>query len=249
MSESVSVLNYGGGIQTIAMCLMVRRGVLPKPDFIVAADTGREARSTWEYMQAYAQPLLAEIGLTVNVAPHDLATVDLYAKNGDLLLPVFTADGKLPTFCSVEWKARVVERWLRSQGASSGTHWIGFSTEERRRVKRQPPGPWKRRYPLLELMLTRRDCEAIIDAAGLPIPSKSACYMCPHRSNEEWREIRDKYPDQWADAVRIDHEVREADEHGAVYLHSSRVPLDQADLGDDQGASGARQCGFGLCFV
>lgn len=244
-----TVLNYGGGTQTIAICELIRRGILPPPDFIVAADTGREVASTWAYLEAHARPRLAEIGLAIEVASHDLATVDLYAKNGDLLLPVFTETGKLPTFCSVEWKARVVERWLRSQGVTSATQWIGFSTEERKRVKPQPPGPWIRAYPLLDLMLTRGDCEQIILDGGLPLPSKSACYMCPHRSNAEWREVRDRHPEQWADAVRIDASVREADERGAVYLHRSLVPLADVDLDQPDRQIVGRQCGLGLCFV
>ena len=35
------------------------------------------------------------LGLTVEIAPHSLATVDIYAKNDDLLLPAFTESGKL----------------------------------------------------------------------------------------------------------------------------------------------------------
>ena len=243
------VLNYGGGTQTLALCELIRREILPRPDRVVAADTGREVQSTWDYLAAYASPLLAEVGLTVEVAPHDLATVDLYAKNGDLLLPVFTETGKLPTFCSIEWKARVVQRYLRERGVNDAVMWIGFSTEERKRVKPQPPGPWQRSYPLLDLMLTRDDCERIILDAGLPLPSKSACYMCPHRSNAEWREVRDNHPDQFSDAVRINHEVRDADERGNVYLHRSLLPLAEVDLDQPDRQVVGRQCGLGLCFV
>jgi hypothetical protein len=249
MGEAVAVLSYGGGIQTVAMCLLVKRGVLPRPDYIVAADTGREVRSTWDYLAAHVQPMLAEIGLTVEVASHDLATVDLYAKNGDVLLPAFTQTGKLPTFCSVEWKSRVVQRYLRGRGVDAASIWIGFSTEERKRVKSQPPGPWRRTYPLLRLMLTRHDCEQIIVSAGLPLPSKSACFMCPHRTNEEWREVRDRHPEQFAEAVKIDEEVREADEHGALYLHRSLVPLAEVDFDQPTKPSTERQCGLGMCFV
>ncbi len=244
------VMSYGGGVQTIAMCVLVAEDVLSRPARIVAADTGREVQSTWDYLSEIAEPMLARVGLTVEVAPHSLSTVDLYAKNGDLLLPVFTETGKLPTFCSIEWKARVVQRHLRATGIEAANLWIGFSLEEKKRVKSQPDGPWQRSYPLLDLYLTRADCEQIIQRAGFPIPQKSACFMCPHRTNEEWRAVRDQYPDQWSEAIRLDAEIREADERGGVYLHRSLLPLDQVDL-DAPEKLGApeRQCGMGMCFV
>lgn len=240
------IFNYGGGMQTIAMCVLVATGQLPRPDYVIAADTGREMPTTWEYADTFARPLLAQVGLELHIAPHDLATVDLYGKNGDLLIPVFTATGKFPTYCSGEWKARVVARYARSVLSVAGeiTNWIGFSFDERRRVK----GDAGRRYPLLELMLTRVDCERIILNAGLPLPRKSRCYMCPHQSDAEWREVRDQ-PGLWDAAVALDEEVRDADERGGVYLHPARIPLAEVALGVDTERELSRQCGLGMCFV
>jgi hypothetical protein len=243
------ILNYGGGRQTIAMCALVATGRMPRPDYAIAADTGREVATTWQYAREHAVPLLARVGLDLHIAPHDLATVDLYGKNGDLLVPVFTETGKLPTYCSTEWKARVVARYARTVLGVTGpiTNWIGFSFDERQRVK----GEDGRRYPLLDLMLTRADCERIITEAGLPLPRKSRCKMCPHQGNDEWLEIYDQ-PAEWAEAVAVDEELRDADERGGVYLHQSRRPLrdlTRADLDRAQPKEPSRQCGLGLCFV
>jgi hypothetical protein len=240
----VNVLSYGGGVQSVAMCLLTRSGVLPKPDYVVCADTSYEARSTWEYIERYMS------GFNIQLASHDLATVDLYGKNGDLLLPAYTAKGKLPTFCSNEWKRRVVMRWLRAKGVQECDMWIGFSMDEADRVKhnKEDEGWCKRKYPLLDLMLSRADCEQIILRAGQPLPFKSACHMCPHRTNSEWRHIRDNYPDQWLEAIEIDEEVREADLQGGVYLHRSRVPLAEADI-EAEDDKRERQCGLGFCFI
>ena len=111
-----TILSYGGGRQTVAICVLIARGLWPKPDRIVIADTGRENPMTWAYLSAHVRPLLALLGLTVEIAPHSLSMVDMYAHNGDLLLPVFTQTGKLPTFCSNEWKSRVVTRYLSGEG-------------------------------------------------------------------------------------------------------------------------------------
>lgn len=243
---TTEILSYGGGKQTVAMCVLVAQGKLPKPDYVIAADTGREMPTTWEYVDTYMRPLLATVGLDLHVAPHDLATVDTYGKNGDLLVPAYTDTGKLPTFCSNEWKQRVVHRYAR-QVLGCGTdmvNWIGFSLDELKRVK----GEDGRRYPLIDLMLTRADCEHIIEAAGLPLPHKSRCWMCPHQGNAEWREVRER-PELWRQAVELDQEIRDNDERGGVFLHIQRVPLAAANIDADDRKEPSRQCAFGLCFV
>jgi hypothetical protein len=249
----MQILSYGGGVQSVAMVVLAATDRLPRPDYIVCADTDREARSTWRYVSDTLMPFLSEHGMAAQfrVASHELATVDLYGKNGDLLLPAYTEKGKLPTFCSNEWKRRVIMRYLRSVGVQECSMWIGFSMDEADRVKHETEdGGWcKRAYPLLDLMLSRADCEAVIGQAGLPLPVKSACYMCPHRTNAEWRYIRDAFPDQWKEAIEIDEEIRAADEQGGVYLHKSRLPLSEADIEIDDSKEQGRQCALGFCFI
>ncbi len=240
------LLSYGGGIQSVAMVVLVARGELSRPDAVIIADTGREMPGTFEYAREHVIPLLASVGLQLHVAGHELAAVDLYAKNGDLLLPVYTQTGKLPGFCSSEWKARVVDRYVRRQLGWTGSYltWIGYSLDERRRARPDPA----RRYPLLELSLTRADCEQIITAAGLPLPRKSRCYMCPHQSPDEWMEVYTN-PELWRAAVAVDEEIAAWDD--TVYLHQSRKRL--RDLNDDDmrtdDKSLYRQCGLGMCYL
>lgn len=72
-----------------------------------------------------------------------------------------------------------------------------------------------------------------------PVP-RSACICCPYRTNEEWREMRDHAPAEFAQAVEFDETVRQGYLDGdlarrgriagRVYLHRTRVPLAMADL-------------------
>jgi hypothetical protein len=246
LTYMTEILSYGGGTQTIAMCVLVAQGKLPKPDYIIAANTGREMPTTWEYADEIARPLLASVGLELHVAPHTLATRDLYSSNGDLLVPVYTETGKLPTFCSGEWKARVVGRYARSLGIATAemVTWIGFAFDESKRIK----DTTGRRFPLVDLMLTSEDCRHIIQDAGFPLPYKSRCYMCPHQHNAEWREVRANL-ELWRQAIELDEELRENDERGGVYLHASRKPLAVADIDAQDRNEPNRQCAFGLCFI
>ncbi len=253
MNTETTVLSYGGGRQTVAICVLIARGVLPRPDRIVMADTGRENPMTWDYLDAHIRPLLAPLGLAVEVAPHSLATVDIYAHNGVLLLPVFTAAGKLSGYCSGEWKREVIARYLRSQGIVGGEKWIGFALDERRRVARMAASErtprWTARFPLVELCLTSADCLALVRSHGLPEPHRSSCWMCPHKANAEWGVIRDEHPAEWEAACDLDDEIRANDSRGGVWLHSSRVPLRDADLTEPETPETYRQCGLGMCFV
>lgn len=245
------VLSYGGGRQTVAMVLLVLHELLPRPDLVLMADTGREASSTFDYLDFLVRPALERAGIPFHLAPHSLATVDLHPKGSSVpLLPVYTATGKFRAWCSGEWKAAVNERYLRSLGIRSAVSWIGFTLDEAHRRKSEGESPWWRSYPLLDQVpMTRTDCELLIERLGWPLPRKSACWMCPHRTNEEWRYVRDHEPDHWRQAIQIDQELRDEDERGGVWLHQSRVPLAEADLDAPDRREPNRQCALGLCWI
>lgn len=265
-----NVLSYGGGWQTTGILVLIAQGKLPRPDRIVIADTGRERKTTWRYLESVARPQMQAIGLEIEIAPRNLAYVDIYAHNGDLLLPVYTKTGKLSAFCSNEWKARVVKRYLhltalgceeiaalsradveramRQSVEYSATNWIGFTYDERDRIK----GSTGRWFPLVEMMLTKADIKTIIRTAGWPDPTSSACWMCANLDNAEWRNIRKNDPADFEAACQLDEEIREHDLFNGgtgVWLHHSRVPLREADLEVEDRKESGRQCGLGLCFV
>jgi hypothetical protein len=246
--SDIQILNYGGGQATVAACVLVAQGKLPRPNRIVIADTGREKTSTWDYLTEVMEPFLAHYGLKVEIAPRSLAYVDLYSHQGTLLIPVYTPTGKFSAYCSGEWKASVVTRYLRQQGIKSHTSWIGFTLDEQRRIKSHEG----RKYPLVDLMLTKQDCKNIITDAGLPMPYPSACWMCPNQRDSEWRDVRDNYPDDWEAACQLDEAIREEDiasGRDGVWLHKSRVPLREADLDQPDEDYADRQCGLGMCMI
>lgn len=247
------VWSYGGGTQSVAIAVLVTQGKLPLPERIVIADTSREATETWEYMREVVNPLLAEVDREVEVAPHALATVGLYGKNGDLLIPAFTGEGKLPTFCSNEWKKRVVQRWCRKQGYGPKNPirvWLGISVDEVHRAKPSGVSWMEYDWPLLTGIPSRRDeCVSLVRSAGLPTPPRSACWMCPHRNNAEWRRLRDHYPDDWRRALALEQSIRKRDGvDGQLFLHHSRVELASAEV-NSQSESLFEECDSGFCFV
>jgi len=93
-----TVLMFGGGRQTMTILALIKREVVPKPWKIVMSDTDYENSSTWKYKKTVADPLAHSFGMEIEVASHDYATVDLYAHNGDLLIPVVHSNRKATNF-------------------------------------------------------------------------------------------------------------------------------------------------------
>lgn len=227
MSKRI-IWSYGGGTQSIAMAILVHQGRLPKPDRIVIADTGYEFKKTWEYTAQHVQPLLAAVGLTIEIAPHSLSKVDLYSHSGDLLIPAYDVKtgSKLPTFCSAYWKTAVVRRHIGGAKAHPDgvIMWIGMSLDELGRLKHSGLDWCENYWPLcFDVKMKRAECAELVESYGLPPSIKSRCKMCPHQPDDEWLEVKEE-PTEWAEAVALDEQIYQS--HG-VRLHKSCQPLNQ----------------------
>ena len=247
----MQVWSYGGGIQTIAIDVLIHRGAIARPDLSVIADTTREAPTTWAYLDNVMRPYLREVGVNVEVAPHDLSKADLY-RGESLVIPAFHEAGKRLAFCSGEWKRDVIKRWLRLRGVEKCDVWIGYSWDERRRCTQDARDWYNHVHPLLEMVpapLTRDDCIALIRDEGLPVPSKSRCFMCPHQNDEEWAQVKHEWPELWGKAVDLEAAARELDDLGGVWFHKQRVPLDQVVLKTGNEFEPARGCDGQGCFT
>lgn len=245
------IWSSGGGLQSAAIAALIVMGKL-RPDLAVIVDTEREQSTTWKYMDEVITPALATVGFVLHrVKKSDFATVDLYGGvDGEtLLMRAFTDQsgniGKLPTYCSTEWKTRVVRRWARSLGINRADMWLGISADEKHRMKASTPR-WGNRHPLIERAINRGDCQEIVKRMGWPPAPRSSCWNCPNHLQDEWRDIKENKPIDWKLAVEFDAEIRLRDPN--VYLHSDCVPLDQADL-DERNGCLFQHCDSGLCFV
>jgi hypothetical protein len=236
------IWSNGGGTQSAAIAVLIAQGKLPVPERCVMADTGREASSTWRYLEGHIRPLLRTVGLEVEVVPHSYALHDLYDTKGMTLVPAFTREegsvGQTRNFCSGEWKRDVIYRYLREPERGYGPknpviQWIGFSRDEIGRCKPSKRKWAEIRWPLIMdygITLSRQDCVRVVEEAGLPTPPKSRCKICPYMNNEEWAGQAQSDPADHLYAIKFDREIRERDERGGLFLHRSGVPLEDADL-------------------
>lgn len=256
----IEVLSSGGGTQSTATCGLIIQGRLPKPDYIVIADTGREMPTTWSYLDAIVRPALKVIGLEVHRIPlgkYVSPNVEgVFTINNELLVPAYSnlnGNSKLSNFCTKEWKVRIVDRWLsrnHSITRSMYRKWVGFSMDESRRVlKMQETQDFKKGliyFPLVDLRIRRADAIAIVEKMGWPKPPRSRCYMCPNQSDYEWAEVKNDHPDKWEQSIALDESIRERDPH--AFLHSGIKPLRDAQL-EQQDDLFSGSCPSGECFT
>ncbi|BFU47873.1 hypothetical protein [Krasilnikovia sp. MM14-A1004] len=253
IAPTLRLQSCGAGVQSTVLALMAAEGLLPRLDGVVFADTG------WEPAQVYAQvdrlaAVLADAGIpmyrvsagnlrTDSLDPtHRFASVPYYVRNPD------GTDGMGRRQCTAEYKLKPINRKVRELlGAAPPLYrrvpagrvaeqWIGFSTDEIHRVSDHDRLSYvRKRYPLLELGMSRKDCLRWLVARGWGSTVKSACIGCPFHGNAQWRAMRDQHPDEWADAIAFDTAIRKGGArglplHGQAFLHRSRIPLALAPI-------------------
>jgi 3'-phosphoadenosine 5'-phosphosulfate sulfotransferase (PAPS reductase)/FAD synthetase len=59
-------------------------------------------------------------------------------------------------------------------------------------------------YPLMDWGWDRDLCEQVILDAGLPVPRKSCCTICPHHKPWEVVELKRKHPELFAEALHVE---------------------------------------------
>lgn len=179
--------------------------------------------------------------------------------------------GQIKRQCTKEYKIEPIEKFLRQKilglkkgeraPAGSIEQWFGISADEMHRM-RIASVRWKTHaYPLVgwpEKMLprpyTRQRCIQWLQQhyPDRDVP-RSACIGCPFHSDYEWRQMRDKDPTSWADAVDADKKIRSGGGmRGDTFLHRSCKPLDEVDLSTaeerGQGNLWNQEC-QGMCGV
>lgn len=246
----------GVGVQSTAIILLAIDGVLPKPDVAIFADTGWEPEAVYrqaDRLAAACESAGIEFLRVSNgnlrrdaVDPeHRYASIPYFVRNPD------GSEGMGRRQCTSEYKLSPIMRKLRELLGAKPPHyrrvpkgrraeqWVGFSTDEVIRANRRKDSRGVQylttRYPLLDLGMSRDDCNAYLAEKGWGDTQKSACIGCPYHGNRQWRDLRDNHPEEWADAVAFDEASRKGGSRGLpldgeAFLHRSRIPLSIAPI-------------------
>jgi len=218
------VWSYGGGVDSTAGIIECFNQGLDAPAMITFGDTGAEKPETYAYLDIFDKWLVSvgwpKITRCKKLVLPKTAKEKYTDFIGNLLfgetLP-FYSWGKIS--CSPKWKQipqdyaikgcgswhnkiEPSKAWVDFQnGAPAITKMIGYDSTEISRIEKSDKAnaknksPFAFQYPLYEAGLDRQACIKIIKAAGLPVPLKSACWVCP--SSQPWEVI-------WLAAVHPD---------------------------------------------
>jgi hypothetical protein len=273
------VFSYGGGWQSTAALALAARGRLDYRVFLFAnVGDDSEDPATLAYIRQHAAPFAAAAGIELHElsrARRDGSTETLYGRltrdgSRSLPIPVRMSNGAPGTrSCTADFKIRVIGRWLKAHGASADTPatvGIGISLDEIHRASTRRAEPYEHiTYPLIGLpadadtgLRIRRDgCPAIIRAAGLPVPPKSACWFCPLHQFGRWADLKRQRPALFERACALEDTLNtRRDQLGKarVYLSRYGTPLRQVVpatrvLFDSDSSDGDGGCDSGWCFT
>jgi len=270
-STKYNVLSLGAGVQSSCLALMAEHGeIKPKPDFAVFADTQSEPKAVYEWLE-YLKTKLSYPVYTVTGGDLGKACLESsFVKKENSKKPIGTEYilNLIPAFahyedtgktklaigrlCTRHYKIDPVHKFIkqtcevkRGQKNATVTQWIGISWDEVQRMK-DSRVPWCiHRHPLIEIKMRRGDCLQWMKKNGYEEPPRSACTFCPFRHNDEWRDLRDNSPKEFAEAIkfdedlrnhykRVDNKYKEGWSERTVYIHSSCKPLGEIDFDNDQ---------------
>jgi hypothetical protein len=286
--DPLHFISLGAGVQSSTMAMLAAKGIItPMPLGAVFADTQGEPAAVYAWLDWLEKQLPfpvyrpsrgsleeREMSLKTVKKPSAKYPGKVYRENkipsffwnkeagkAGRLMRKCTADYKI-TVIHKEYKALLRQMSVKPAGKIKIIQWIGFSTDEMRRVKPSKNKWIENRFPLLELNLSRTDCLKKWEEWGLPKPPRSACYFCPQHSDTEWIRLKNEEPEEFKKACIFEKNMQKADEKNEIfrrrtYLHSSCVPLEFVQfipknkseplLNFEQGLD--TQCDEGYCGV
>ena len=283
-TRTYRVLSLGAGTQSTVLALLLSQADsslaeagYPKPDIAVFADTGwepdyvyrhldwLEGQLTFPLIRVSAGSLKKNLKKGRTVSGHCFVDVPLFTVGGD------GKKGILRRQCTNHYKIDPIYREVRKLAGGKPRRpfpkdvrvemWLGISKDEASRMKPSRESWIQHCWPLVDIGMSRKDCIEWFSSrfTGRKLP-RSACVICPYRSDDHWLELKRQEPESYEEAVQFDRWLRASTTNpvrrllkGRPYLHASRRPLDTAiEQREKQGVNGLdgfdNEC-EGLCGV
>ena len=243
-TRSLTVIRLDGGGQSSVMAFMASGGAFdPVPDCAIFADTHWEPPSIYTHLEWLAGRLAFPLhfvdngrslredakALVNHSGNHSFVDIPVYLKGqtGESLPGRQTGDGMGRRQCADHYKIAPVRRKIRQLlGLGKGQRvpadttvelWLGISTDEAIRMKPSRHRWIRNRYPLIEAGMSRRDCLDWWQARYDRPLERSACVGCPYQSRQRWVETKRRWPELFAEAVRLDEATLEPWQHSDGY--------------------------------
>ena len=190
------LLSLGAGVQSSALLLLAADGEL-EADAAVFADTGVEPAAVYAWLDHLETLTDLEIHRVkhssgMNLADwstRDDATTDILGLPYHIQRPD-GVKGLARRSCTREFKIRPIRRKARELAAGRPVvMMIGISTDEHWRMRDSDVKYITNSYPLIDRRWSRNDALQYVNRRTGETPPRSACTICPYRSNAEWSNL------------------------------------------------------------
>jgi len=249
MTSNLKVLSLGAGVQSSTLALMIEEGKIPMVDCAIFADTFGEGKATYDHLEWLKSKLSFPV-YTVSFGDLKLDTINSSCGGGRwnfLTIPLFTVNGEtgkkglLKRQCTSNYKINPVNQKIREllglkkgEKRRKGTNvelLMGISYDEVMRMKENRIKWITNSYPLIDMKLGRSECISWFEEKYDRTPPRSACTFCPYKTNMEWQQLKEEYPQEFEDVVKFDTIIRTGTKtNDKVYLHKSCQPIGEVDF-------------------
>ena len=238
--DKMNIISLGAGVQSSTMALMAAHGEIgPMPDAAIFADTGWEPKAVYEHLARLeaALPFPVYRVSSGNIRDDAIAKTNTTGQRFAAIpwhMKMFNGDASMGRRqCTSEYKLlplyRKVRELLGGKTPKGGcSMWVGISTDEAQRMKPARVKYIVNTWPLIDRVVSRKDCIAWLKNHGWDAP-KSSCIGCPFHSNNEWRALT---KEEFEDACIVDEAIRRPTNGiiGQQFVHRSLIPLREVDF-------------------
>jgi 3'-phosphoadenosine 5'-phosphosulfate sulfotransferase (PAPS reductase)/FAD synthetase len=208
-------LSFGGGVNSTAMLIMLHEQGLEFESIYV--DHGCDWPETLDYIA------MIQTHYPITILKPDVEGFDnLYDYCWRYeMVPFFSM-----RFCTAKFKVRVIQKYVETPCFQ----YLGIASDEAHRAKLKGFKGAENRFPLIENNIDREGCKKIITDHGFPVPRKSGCWFCMFQRVGEWRELREKHPDLFCKAQKLEarnNEYRKRNGKGFMGLIGGKKALSE----------------------
>lgn len=198
------IVQFSGGKDSTAMLLMMLEKNMPV-DEIIFCDTGKEFPAMYEHITKVEQYIGRKITFLKAEKSFDYYFAEHIRTKGKLKgLKGYDWASMQNRWCTSILKRDVQEKYFRNKGEY--IKYIGIAADEPKRHKNIAKNVI---HPLFDWGITEKEAlqycyDKGFDWNGLYKDfTRVSCYLCPLQRINDWRVLRKKYPELYADALRL----------------------------------------------
>lgn len=206
----ITVTAYGGGTNSTALLIECVKRCLPI-DLILFADTGAEKPHTYAYVKMFSKWLI-DNGYPEIITVYPTKTIIDDCQKRKTLPSIAFGYRTCSDRFKIAPQRKYINNWEPAKKAfkqgNKVLQLVGYDADEPQRADKPLPEKDAKKYinwyPLVDWDMGRDECVNTIIEAGLCLPGKSACYLCPNSQPSEIRQNAANYPEQLNIALDIE---------------------------------------------